>query len=223
MRKVRSLKHLPPYAPPSGLVRIIHQDKDVIIVTKPAGLLSVPGLADGADDCLETRLSMQVSGALLIHRLDMDTSGIMVFAANKSAQVHINRQFERRFVDKTYIADLEGELTPEHGVVDLPLISDWPNRPLQMVCHERGKQAITKWQVISRQNGRTRVALWPKTGRSHQLRVHMLSLGHPIVGDPFYGDPSSAARMHLHAMRLEFHHPDGGARMAFEDPVPFAL
>lgn len=193
----------------------------MIIVTKPAGLLSVPGKAAGTEDCLVSRVQAAHPEALLVHRLDMDTSGVMVFAASKQAQRHLGLQFERRHVEKLYVADVAGEIADDSGVVDLPLICDWPNRPLQMVCHVTGKAARTEWQVMARADGVTRVALRPLTGRSHQLRVHMLAIGHPILGDRFYGDAARAERMHLHAKELSFFHPDGGARVTYAAPLPF--
>ena len=193
----------------------------MIIVTKPAGLLSVPGKAPGAGDCLESRLRHQIPEALLVHRLDMDTSGLMVFAANRAAQRHLGLQFEKRHVDKTYVADVEGQIGADTGTVTLPLICDWPNRPLQMVCHDRGKHAETRWQVIGGGVDWTRLELFPKTGRSHQLRVHMQAIGHPILGDRFYGDHTRAPRLHLHAAALGFYHPSDGRRVTFQDPAPF--
>jgi len=209
------------YTPPPGGPLVLHQDADLLLVNKPAGLLSVPGKSPLHCACLESRVKQAFPGALLVHRLDMDTSGIMVFALNKRAQRHLGLQFERRYVSKTYIAILSGALAPEEGEVDLPLIADWPDRPLQKVCHKTGKPAQTRWRVLSRDDAQTVVRLFPKTGRSHQLRVHMLALGHPILGDRFYGDATSAARLMLHAEGLEFHHPTGGDRFLFEAPCPF--
>lgn len=206
-----------PAAPPV----ILHQDAHILIADKPAGLLSVPGKAPEHADCLEARVKAAFPGALLVHRLDMDTSGLMVFAMNATAQRHLGLQFERRHVAKTYTAVVEGEVEGEAGEIDLPLIADWPRRPLQKVCFETGKPAQTGWRVVARLAGQTRLDLFPKTGRSHQLRVHLASIGHPILGDRFYGNAALAPRMLLHAARLEFHHPEGGARVAFTSPCPF--
>ncbi len=205
---------------PDGL-RLVHADGQLLVFDKPSGLLTVPAKPPGPADCLEARAEAAFPGALLVHRLDRDTSGLVVFARTRLAQRHLNWQFERRQVAKTYVARVAGAVAGEAGRIDLPLICDWPNRPRQMVCHARGKPSVTEWRVLAREAGATRVELRPLTGRSHQLRVHMLALGHPILGDPFYGDAGAATRMQLHAAGLGFRHPDGGARVAFAAPVPF--
>jgi tRNA pseudouridine32 synthase / 23S rRNA pseudouridine746 synthase len=208
------------YDPPTGPLVVVHQDQDLLLVDKPAGLLSVPGKAVAHGDCLEARVKAEFRDALLVHRLDMDTSGLMVFAMNKAAQRHLGLQFERRHMEKTYVALVSGEIETDEGEVDLPLIVDWPNRPLQKVCFETGKAALTRWRVIPRGNGQTRLRLFPKTGRSHQLRVHMREIGHPIVGDRFYGD-GKGTRLMLHSESLTLYHPSGGARLRFEADCPF--
>ncbi|MCF6272225.1 MAG: pseudouridine synthase [Rhodobacteraceae bacterium] len=211
------------YAPPDGPLNILHQDADLLVLDKPSGLLSVPGKAAEHADCLEARAKAEFPDALLVHRLDMDTSGVMVFALNKAAQRHLGLQFERRHTDKTYEALVWGQ-PEDQGEVDLPLIVDWPNRPLQKVCFEQGKAAHTRWQVLERKPDHARLKLLPTTGRSHQLRVHMLMIGHAILGDRFYatGEALSAApRLCLHAQRLEVYHPSGGRRVAFQAPCPF--
>jgi tRNA pseudouridine32 synthase / 23S rRNA pseudouridine746 synthase len=203
---------------------ILHSDTQLLVLNKPSGLLSVPAKPPGCQDCLETRARAAFPGALLVHRLDMDTSGLMVFARTRLAQRHLGWQFERRQIAKTYIARVAGHLPEDEGVVDLPLICDWPNRPRQMVSFERGKEAVTEWRVLAREPDATRVELKPRTGRSHQLRVHMLALGHPILGDGFYAHSEARAaadRLQLHALRLGMRHPDGGAWTEFEAPVPF--
>lgn len=212
------------YDPPSDPLTIIHQDDDVILVDKLAGLLSVPGKAPEHADCVEARLKALIPDSLLVHRLDMDTSGVMIFARNKNAQRHLGLQFEKRQIKKRYIAIVDGLIHDNTGTIDLPLIVDWPNRPLQKICYETGKKAVTDWQVISRDNGTTRVELRPHTGRSHQLRVHMASLGHPIIGDRFYNfnlsnNPSN--RMKLHSLSLSFRHPQGGAWTEFQKKPNF--
>jgi len=215
------------YSPPADpWLSPVHVDDDLLILNKPSGLLTVPGKTPDLADCLEARAMAEWPGARIVHRLDMDTSGILVMARNPAAQRHLGHQFERRQMQKRYIARVEGVLEPREGVVDLPLRCDWPNRPLQMVCHENGRASLTEWRVIGREIGArgreaTRVALMPKTGRSHQLRVHMLALGHPILGDSFYGDRTSAPRLQLHAKTLRMRHPSGGAWVEFTARCPF--
>ena len=211
------------YTPPDGPLSVIHADHEVLLVDKPSGLLSVPGKGENLADCLMARVQAAFPQALLVHRLDRDTSGVMVFALTPHAQRHLGLQFEKRQTKKTYVARIHGRLEPKTGTVDLPLIVDWPNRPLQMVDHENGKPAVTDWRVVRYGDNETRVRLYPKTGRSHQLRVHMLALGHPILGDPFYatGAARDAERLMLHAENLRFRHPDGGMGMSFSSKVPF--
>jgi tRNA pseudouridine32 synthase/23S rRNA pseudouridine746 synthase len=212
------------YRPPAGPLNILFRDQGLLVVNKPAGLLSVPGRAPEHRDSLESRVRAEFPAALLVHRLDMDTSGLMVFALDKDVQRALGRQFELRQVDKAYVALVSGDLQPDNGRVDLPLIVDWPNRPLQMVDHEQGKPAQTDWQVLARLQGNTRVSLHPKTGRSHQLRVHMQALGHPIIGDRFYAPPEAVAqsdRLLLHAKHLCLNHPQTGVRLHFSCPCPF--
>ena len=210
------------YAPPNEPLEILHEDHELIAVVKPAGLLSVPGKGPHLADCLLTRLQAAFPSALLVHRLDRDTSGVMIFAASPHAQRHLGLQFEKRYTKKTYIARVAGRMTQRDGTVDLPLIVDWPNRPRQMVCHDTGKQAITDYKVLKSDDIESRVRLTPHTGRSHQLRVHMRALGHPILGDPFYStDAEAYPRMMLHAQELRLRHPDGGRGMRFFAKAPF--
>lgn len=211
------------YCPPSDPLDILHHDAQILVVNKPNGLLSVPGKGPHLADCLISRLQAAFPEVLLVHRLDRDTSGVMVFALTPHAQRHLGLQFEKRMTKKTYVARLDGLLEPRSGTVDLPLIVDWDNRPRQMVCHETGRPAETDWKVVSYGEGETRVRLHPKTGRSHQLRVHMLSLGHPILGDPLYatGAGRDHARMMLHSEELRLKHPDGGASLKFRVKAPF--
>ena len=186
------------YAPPTDPLNILHVDEDIIVVDKPAGLLSVPGRE--LPDCLQSRLSALYPESLLVHRLDMATSGIMVFARHKPAQRHLGLQFERRHTSKSYIARVDGSVAGETGRINLPLIADWPNRPRQMVSWEHGKASITDWEVIAREANATRLALHPVTGRSHQLRVHCWAMGHPILGDRIYAVDkvfSAAPRLQL--------------------------
>ncbi|WP_417687095.1 RluA family pseudouridine synthase [Roseibium sp.] len=213
------------YAPPQEpFLEVLYADEHLLVVDKPSGLLSVPGKAAEHSDCIEARAQSLYPQARIVHRLDMDTSGVMVLAMNAQALRHLGLQFERRKTAKMYIADVWGEVDGDAGEIDLPLRCDWPNRPKQMVCHEHGRKATTRWQVESRQSLTTRVHLFPETGRSHQLRVHMLNLGHPILGDRFYahGEALDAAdRLRLHADTLTLHHPDTGERVTFQAPCPF--
>lgn len=211
------------YAPPDTPLDIIHVDAGIIVVNKPAGLLSVPGKAAHLTDCLIERVQAAFPTALLVHRLDMDTSGVMVFALTPHAQRHLNLQFEKRQMKKTYVARVWGTVAAEEGEIDLPLCVDWPNRPRQHVNWEIGKPAQTSWRRMRIEDGTTRMRLYPKTGRSHQLRVHMLEIGHPILGDPFYATGAARAypRLMLHAESLKLRHPDGGMGMVFRAPVPF--
>ncbi len=211
------------YAPPDVPLAVIHADHEILLVDKPAGLLSVPGKGAHLADCLLTRVQAAYPQALLVHRLDRDTSGIMVFALTPQAQRHLGLQFERRHVKKAYVARVWGRLEPKTGTVDLPLIVDWPNRPLQKVDFETGRPAQTDWRVMRYEDRSTRVRLFPKTGRSHQLRIHMREIGHPILGDPFYaeGPARDAPRLMLHAESLKLRHPDGGIGMTFRATVPF--
>jgi tRNA pseudouridine32 synthase/23S rRNA pseudouridine746 synthase len=210
------------YHPPNTPLDVIHEDAELLIVNKPAGLLSVPGKGPELADCLIARVQTAFPTALLVHRLDRDTSGVMVFALTKPAQRHLGLQFEKRHMKKTYIALVHGEVAEKTGVIDLPLIVDWPNRPLQHVNHETGKPALTEWRRGAIKDGSTRMRLFPKTGRSHQLRVHMKEIGHPILGDPFYSENSEAyPRMMLHAQSLKLRHPEGGRGIEFKAKTPF--
>ena len=216
-------RHMNHYLPPMGPLDVVHFDHELLIVNKPAGLLSVPGRSPLLADCLISRIQAHYPRALLVHRLDRDTSGVMVFALSPYAQRHLGLQFEKRQTKKTYIARVCGQIEADSGTLDLPIIVDWQNRPKQKICYETGRAAITEWQVIKRLETETRVKLTPKTGRSHQLRIHMLALGHPILGDPFYGSPDSqlVERLMLHSYRLSLRHPDGGEMMEFRAKQPF--
>lgn len=211
------------YDPPQDPLAILHDDHEVLLVAKPSGLLSVPGKGPHLADCLMARVQKVFPTALLVHRLDRDTSGVMIFALTPHAQRHLGLQFEKRQTRKTYVARVWGEMDQKTGTVDLPLIVDWPNRPRQMVDHAHGRQAVTDWRVIRARDGETRVRLMPRTGRSHQLRVHMLALGHPILGDPFYatGAARDYPRLMLHSETLQFRHPDGGQGMRITAKCPF--
>lgn len=211
------------YNPPQDPLEILHHDAQILAVNKPAGLLSVPGRGEHLADCLLTRIQAVFPEALLVHRLDRDTSGVMVFALTPHAQRHLSMQFEKRSAKKAYVARLAGRLEPRAGTVDLPLTVDWPNRPRQMVCQDTGRPAVTDWRVISYGAEETRVRLTPRTGRSHQLRVHMLSLGHPILGDPLYASGAALAhpRLMLHSEELRIKHPDSGESLKFRVKAAF--
>ena len=211
------------YAPPPDAPVILHLDDDILVADKPSGLLSVPGRGGDRADCLIARLKALHPEVRLVHRLDLDTSGVIVFALTPQAQAHLGRQFEDRKTQKRYIALVAGHPTEPKGRVDLPLIVDWPNRPRQMVDPVNGRAAQTDWRVLRAEGGNTRMALKPLTGRSHQLRVHMLALGHPILGDPLYatGAARDYPRLMLHAEELRLRHPTTGAAMTFRAPVPF--
>ncbi|MEO1106924.1 MAG: RluA family pseudouridine synthase [Pseudomonadota bacterium] len=211
------------YDPPQTPLDVLHEDAQLIVVNKPSRLLSVPGKGDHLADCLLTRVQAAFPQALLVHRLDRDTSGVMVFAQTPHAQRHLSMQFEKRQTRKTYVARVWGLVKDKTGTVDLPLIVDWPNRPRQMVCHETGKPAVTDWRVVKHEGESTRMRLFPKTGRSHQLRVHMLAIGHPILGDPFYaeGPARDFPRLMLHSEELRLKNPEGGVSMKFRVPADF--
>lgn len=211
------------YAPPAGDPVILHEDHELVFVDKPSGLLSVPGKGDHMADCMIARLRAMFPEILLVHRLDLDTSGVMVFARSPHAQRHLGLQFEKRQTRKIYIARVAGQVAGREGRVDLPLTVDWPNRPRQMVCHETGRPAQTDWALIRHEEGASRLRLMPETGRSHQLRVHMLAIGHPILGDPLYatGAALDHPRLMLHAQSLRLRHPDGGKGLTISAPVPF--
>ncbi|MEP2185263.1 pseudouridine synthase [Roseibium sp.] len=211
------------YNPPQDPLVILHEDAEVLLVDKPSGLLSVPGKGEHLADCLIARVQAVFPEALLVHRLDRDTSGVMIFAMTPHAQRHLGLQFEKRMTRKTYVARVWGVPEGKSGTVDLPLIVDWPNRPLQMVCHETGKPAQTDWKKIKSDGETARMRLFPKTGRSHQLRVHMLALGHPILGDPFYatGPVRDFPRLMLHSEELRFNHPQGGTSTKVRAKAPF--
>ena len=211
------------YTPPQDPLVILHEDAEVLLVDKPSGLLSVPGKGEHLADCLIARVQAVFPEALLVHRLDRDTSGVMIFAMTPHAQRHLGLQFEKRMTRKTYVARVWGVPEEKSGTVDLPLIVDWPNRPLQMVCHETGKPAQTDWKKIKSDGETARMRLFPKTGRSHQLRVHMLALGHPILGDPFYatGPARDFPRLMLHSEELRFNHPQGGTSTKVRAKAPF--
>jgi len=202
----------------------VYQDEHLLIVNKPAGLLAVPGRGADKQDCLISRVHRAFPQALVVHRLDQATSGLVLFALSPGLQKKLSTLFQDRHIHKLYIATVNGRLQPETGTVNLPLMADWPQRPRQKVDNKDGKPSETQWQVQAYDSttDTTLVKLHPVTGRTHQLRVHMLALGHPIVGDTLYGKASSAQRMALHAQSLAFTHPVSGEWLAVScepDPV----
>ena len=214
------------YNPPQEpWLDLVYRDDYIAVVNKPSGLLSVPGNQPQYYDSAMSRVKEKYGFCEPAHRLDMATSGILLFALSKAADRELKRQFREREPKKYYQALVWGHLEQDHGVVELPLICDWENRPRQKICFERGKRAVTFYDVLQRYpNNTTRVKLTPITGRSHQLRLHMLALGHPILGDKFYAHPQAKAlspRLCLHAESLQIQHPITGEAMEFTAPVGF--
>lgn len=199
------------YSPPTEpWIDIVFEDNELLAVNKPSGLLSVPGREPQHYDSMWSRLVDVYPEIQVIHRLDMSTSGLMLFAKNKHIESALKKQFQYRLTHKVYLAEVWGRVEQDQGEIDLPLICDWPNRPKQKVCHDTGKPSRTLYQVIERKEKTTLVRLFPITGRSHQLRVHMLAIGHPIIGDEFYAHQEAqdcASRLHLHAAELSYYHP----------------
>ncbi|MCG7546680.1 bifunctional tRNA pseudouridine(32) synthase/23S rRNA pseudouridine(746) synthase RluA [Pseudoalteromonas sp. Of7M-16] len=213
------------YNPPTDpYLEILYQDEHMLVINKPSGLLTVPGKDPKHADSVINRVNRVFPNAKIVHRLDMATSGVLCLAMHKEAHRFLSIQFQDRLTKKRYVARVFGKLETKHGSVDLPLTCDWPNRPKQMVCHESGKPSLTHFEVLEYEPLATRVSLTPITGRSHQLRVHMQSLGHVILGDRLYarGDALKAAnRLQLHAQMLEICHPVSGEMMQFNAPDPF--
>lgn len=215
------LNYNPPVTP---YLDIVYQDNDILVLNKPNELLSVPGKAPEHADSLQLRAQRVFPTATVVHRLDMATSGLIVMALNKHAHRYISKQFELRETAKTYQAIVFGIVQEDAGEVNEPLICDWPNRPKQMVSHEIGKKALTQWRVLERYDNSTRIELKPITGRSHQLRVHMLSINHPIIGDRLYAHSQAlemANKLSLHAMALSFRHPSTEQVVHYQSQVPF--
>ncbi|MEN4768781.1 bifunctional tRNA pseudouridine(32) synthase/23S rRNA pseudouridine(746) synthase RluA [Duffyella gerundensis] len=215
-----------PYNPPlEPWLHVLYQDDHIMVVNKPSGLLSVPGRQPEHKDSVMTRIQRDYPAAESVHRLDMATSGVIIVALTKAAERELKRQFREREPAKRYQARVWGHPAAEKGVIDLPLICDWPNRPKQKVCFETGKAAQTEYEVLEyRDDNSASVQLTPITGRSHQLRVHMLALGHPILGDGFYAHDEAkamAARLLLHAEMLTITHPQYGTPMTFRQPAEF--
>ena len=215
------------YQPPAATdLEILYLDEDIIITNKPSGLLAVPGRGEDKQDCLISRINSVYKGTLIVHRLDMDTSGLIILARNKQTHRLLSDLFQSRKIKKKYIAVVDGWIEPSKGEIDLPLITDWPNRPKQKVDHEHGKPSQTFYTRLNKNTdeNNSRLELVPITGRSHQLRVHMQSLGHPIVGDNLYNPNTvrnKTSRLLLHASYLEFVHPINDQLMTLSSKAPF--
>lgn len=209
-------------------IPVLHLDEFLLVTDKPAGLLSVPAGGEGRQNCLAARIQARWADARIVHRLDAATSGLVLFARGAEMLRRMSLAFEQRVVGKQYLAVVHGHVVQDSGEIDLPLAEDADNRPRQIVDPLRGRRALTRYRVLDRQgtgaDAISRLELKPVTGRAHQLRVHLLSLGHPIVGDPLYAAPESAtrfARMHLHATRIAFMHPQTRVPLLFDSPAPF--
>ncbi len=207
-------------------IEILYQDEFILLINKPSGLLSLSGKNILNKDSVHFRLVQQYPTALMVHRLDFGTSGIMLLALNKSVNANITKQFQNRSVVKTYMGLLHGHLQNDQGCIDAPIAKDKPNFPLLKICHESGKQALSRFEVIERLQDppSTRVLFTPLTGRTHQLRIHSSEIGHPILGCDLYGSKQTenmASRLLLHALTLEFDHPVSGERIRGKCPCPF--
>ncbi len=219
---------LPPYLVPHSQapIRIVYEDRDLLLVDKPHHLLSVPGRHPLNHDSLIRRLQPRYPDVQAVHRLDLDTSGLMVVPKRRESLSELGRQFQRRQIEKEYTAIVWGEMEDDWGEIELPIATDWPNRPKQMICEERGKHALTRFEVLNRGDNRSLVKLMPVTGRSHQLRIHMQSLGHPIIGCDMYAHPEAleaSDRLLLHATRLKLCAPSTGNWLSAFSPIPFGL
>ena len=204
-------------------MNVLLADAALVAVNKPAGMLSVPGRGDDKQDCAATRVQAQFPDALIVHRLDMATSGILLFARGLEVQRRLGIAFAQREVHKRYVAVVHGCIDGEQGEIDLPLSADWPQRPRQKVDHEQGKPSLTRWRQLAHDTAgdTSRLSLEPVTGRSHQLRVHLLAIGHPIVGDRLYGRDDGTERLMLHACTLQFTHPVDGRAIELHCEPPF--
>lgn len=212
--------------PPHTTQTILYEDDTLLIVNKQSGLLSVPGRGEEKNDSLIVRLQKEYPAALIVHRLDMATSGLMIIALGKENERTLSILFQQRKIDKKYIAIVDGNVSPAAGEIDLPLITDWPNRPKQKVDFESGKPSVTRYQVIeyNSENDSTKIELTPLTGRSHQLRVHMQAIGHAILGDELYAQEPVIKKSHrllLHASYLSFTHPLTNKLISIQDTPEF--
>ena len=213
---------LPEYLPHE--IPVLYHDDYIVALEKPSGLLSVKGIGPTKIDCLAVRVASAIEGARTVHRLDMDTSGVMVMARDADTHRELSRQFQDREVEKEYIAVVGGVVNQECGVIDIPIRKDMDNPPKQCVDFDQGKPSQTNWSVLEREQDRTRLLLKPSTGRSHQLRIHLRELGHPILGDDLYAPPElqgMSNRLQLHAQSLIVTHPATNERLAFLSTCPF--
>ncbi len=209
---------------PTDFGEILHHDTRILVIDKPTGLLSVPGIGPEKKDCLVARAAARFSGARIVHRLDRDTSGVIVLAFDAEAHRQLSIQFQDRQVEKSYLAVVYGLVESDEGEIDLPIRKDLDDPPRQIIDHEQGRWAVTKWRLLERGGDRSRLELRPVTGRSHQLRLHLREIGHPILGDDLYAPPSALAladRLMLHAHTLSIVHPETAVPMTFTAPCPF--
>ena len=207
-------------------VKILYQDEHLLVVNKPEFLLSVPGRAPENKDCVITRLQQHFPEAVIVHRLDLDTSGLLIVPIKRAAMSHIARQFQERKIFKRYQALLWGKLKQSYGTIELPIKADWPNRPKQQIDFLEGKHALTHYRVlhVNHEKNQTRIELNPISGRSHQLRIHCRELGHPVLGCDMYAHPEALAaskRLLLHASDISFRHPETSEIISVHSPVPF--
>lgn len=212
----------------SGAFNVIYEDEHLLVLDKPSGLLSIPGRGPDKQDCLLARVQAAHPETLLVHRLDMATSGLLIMARSPQVQKQLGQCFEKRGILKHYQAVVLGNMGSEGdtGLIDLPVRIDWLNRPRSIICHQNGKPSQTRWTSLGAGPwpGTTRLLLEPHTGRTHQLRVHTLALGHAIVGDPLYAQadaPVTSTRLLLHAWQLQLPHPVTGVAMHWQAPLPF--
>lgn len=201
----------------------LYEDESLLAIDKPAGMLSVPGRGEANRDCVAARVQVEMPDALVVHRLDQATSGVMLFGRGAAVQRALSIAFAERRVAKRYEAIVHGLVGDDAGEIDLPLLTDWPNRPRQKVDHDHGKPSLTRWRVVSRDvaSKTTRLQLEPVTGRSHQLRVHLAAIGHAIVGDTLYAHAATEPRLMLHACELRLPHPRDGRTLAIVSSLPF--
>mgnify|MGYP001817825393 CR=1 FL=1 len=216
----------PPYLVPHSQepITLLYRDSHLLLVRKPHLLLTIPGRHPLNRDSLISRLRVDFPEASIVHRLDMDTSGIMVIPLSPAVHAHLSRQFQERRVQKTYHAIVYGRVAEDCGEIDLPIAADWSDRPRQLICHKRGKSALTRYRVLERGEKRTQLELSPVTGRSHQLRIHLAAIGHPILGCDLYAHSSAlamAGRLLLHATALAFEHPVTGKWISGESAADF--